>query len=71
MIRLKTIWPFTDRLIRNFDAGIKKIFVPEMNMGQVAGEIMKYTPCEVISFSQTNGEVLHPYMIVEQLERLL
>jgi len=71
MIRLKTIWPFADTLIRNLGAGIKKVFVPEMNMGQIAGEIMKYAPCDVISFTQTNGEVIHPYGIMEQLGRLL
>ena len=71
MIRLKTIWPFADRLIRNLGAEIKKIFVPEMNMGQMAGEIMKYAPCDVISFSQTNGEVIYPHTIMEQLGRLL
>jgi len=71
MIRLKTIWPFADRLIRNLGGGIKKVFVPEMNIGQMSGEIMKYAPCDVISFSQTNGEVIYPYTIMEQLERLL
>lgn len=71
MIRLKTIWPFADRLIRNLGAKVKKVFVPEMNIGQMAGEIMKYAPCDVISFSQTNGEVIHPYTIMKQLERLL
>lgn len=71
MIRLKTIWPFADSLIRNIGSKVKKIFVPEMNMGQIAGEVMKYASCDVISYPQTNGEVIHPYTIMEQLRRLL
>jgi len=71
MIRLKTIWPFADRLITDLGSKIKKIFVPEMNMGQIAGEIMKYASCDIIPYNQTNGEVIHPYTIMEQLRRLL
>ncbi len=71
MLRLKTLWPFPDGLAKEVGSKAKKILVPEMNMGQVAGEVMKYTSCEVISYSQTNGEVIHPDTIVEQLRRLL
>jgi 2-oxoglutarate ferredoxin oxidoreductase subunit alpha len=49
---------------------VKKILVPEMNLGQVAGEVKKYVPCEVISFTQTNGEVIGPEMLIETLKKL-
>jgi len=71
MTRLKTIWPFADRLIRDIDSKVKKIFVPEMNMGQIAGEIMKYSCSDIISYSQTNGEIIHPNTLTEELRRLL
>lgn len=70
MTRLKTIWPFPDRLIRDIDSRVKKIFVPEMNMGQIAGEIMKYSCSDIISYSQTNGEIIHPNTLMEELRRL-
>ncbi len=70
MLRLKTLWPFADTLIRDIGSKVKKILVPEMNMGQVAGEIMKYASCEVISYTQTNGEDIYPDTIVEQLRKL-
>ena len=56
---------------KEIESKAKKIFVPEMNKGQVAGEVMKYVSCDVISYTQTNGEVIHPNMIMEQLRRLL
>ncbi len=71
MLRLKTIWPFPDRLIAKVGSEAKKIFVPEMNKGQVAGEVMKYTCSEVVSYSQTDGDIIHPDTIMEELRRLL
>lgn len=69
MLRLKTIWPFPDKLIASIDAKVKRIFVPEMNRGQVAGEVMKYARSEVISYTQTNGKIIHPDTIMRELEQ--
>ncbi len=70
VVRLKTLWPFPEELISNIGAKMKKILVPEMNMGQVVGEVMKYACCEVIPYSQANGEIISPDTIIEQLRRL-
>lgn len=70
MIRLKTIWPFADKLFRELDAKVEKIFVPEMNSGQIAGEIMKYACGKVVTYSQINGEIIHPQVIMEEVRRL-
>ena len=71
MLRLKTIWPFADRIVKELGTKARKIFVPEMNRGQVAGEIMKYARCDVISYPQTNGEVIDPSTILKEMRRLL
>ena len=71
MIRLKTIWPFADSLIRDVGSRVKKIFVPEMNRGQIVGEVMKYTCCDIIPYNQTDGEIIHPNTIMGELRRLL
>lgn len=70
MLRLKTLWPFADKIVKDIGAKVKKIFVPEMNRGQIAGEVMKYVCGDVVSYGQTNGEVIHPETIVEQIRRL-
>ncbi len=69
--RLKTLWPFADELIKEISARVSKIFIPEMNMGQVAGEVRKYAACDVLSYGQVNGEIIHPNTIMEQLRRLV
>jgi 2-oxoglutarate ferredoxin oxidoreductase subunit alpha len=69
-LRLKTIWPFADRIIRELGTA-KKLFVPEMNRGQVLGEIMKYADSEVIAYQQTDGEVIHPSTLIKKVRSLL
>ncbi len=70
MIRLKTLWPFADRLVHDIGARVSKVFVPEMNKGQVAGEVMKYVSCDVVQHNQTNGEIINPQAIMKELEKL-
>ena len=60
LLRLKTLWPFPDEAVREAGAHAGKIFVPEMNMGQVAGEVMKYVSGEVVPYCQTDGEIINP-----------
>jgi hypothetical protein len=50
---------------------VERLFVPEMNRGQVAGEAMKSSRCEVVSYCQTNGEIIPPELIRNELMRLL
>jgi len=71
LLRLKTIWPFADEIIHDIGQKAKKIFVPEMNRGQLIGEVMKYAPCEVIPYNQTNGEIIHPHQILHEVRRLV
>ena len=71
LLRLKTIWPFADSLFQELGKKVGKIFVPEMNRGQVAGEIMKYADCDVLPYLQTNGEIIDPRTIIEEVRGLL
>jgi 2-oxoglutarate/2-oxoacid ferredoxin oxidoreductase subunit alpha len=70
LLRLKTIWPFPDQIFRNLGEKVGKIYVPEMNRGQVAEEIMKYTACEIVPYFQTNGEIIEPHTIIKHLRSL-
>jgi len=71
LLRLKTVWPFAEQLVQDLGKKAKKILVPEMNLGQVYGEILKYADCDVVSYCQTNGEIIHPHSIMEQVRSLL
>ena len=70
MLRLKTLWPFPDEAVTELGKKVKKVIVPEMNLGQVAGEVKKFCRCDVIPLNQTDGEVIRPEMILEILRRV-
>jgi 2-oxoglutarate ferredoxin oxidoreductase subunit alpha len=69
LLRLVSIWPFAAEAIAELGKRCRVIFVPEMNRGQVAGELKKYTTTPVISLPKTNGEVIEPAEIVEGIRR--
>ena len=59
LLRLKTLWPFPAAAVQALGDRCETIFVPEMNHGQVAGEVRKAARrAEVVPFAQTNGEVI-------------
>jgi 2-oxoglutarate ferredoxin oxidoreductase subunit alpha len=70
LLRLKTLWPFPEEAVAEVGKRAKKVLVPEMNQGQVAGEVKKYCSCDVIPLSQTNGEVIRPETIIEALRKI-
>jgi 2-oxoglutarate ferredoxin oxidoreductase subunit alpha len=71
LLRLISIWPFPNEAIVELGKRCRVIFVPEMNRGQIAGELKKYTTIPVISLPKTNGEVIEPAEIVEGIRRNL
>ncbi len=69
-MRLKTLWPFPEDAIAELREGVKKVLIPEMNQGQVAGEVRKFYPGEVISLRQTDGEIIQPENILRVLSSI-
>ncbi len=71
LLRLQTVWPFAYEEIRNLSRAVDHLIVPEMNLGQIAGEVMKVADCNVTSVCRTNGEIIHPDGIETEIRRLL
>jgi len=70
LLRLKTLWPFPEEAIVELRERVKKVVLPEMNQGQVAGEVKKFYPGEMISLRQTNGEIIRPEKIITALRKV-
>jgi len=70
LLRLKTLWPFPEEVVAEVGKRVKKVMVPEMNRGQVAGEVKKFCSSDVIPLEQTNGEIIPPERILESLRRI-
>jgi len=72
-IRLKTIWPFPDELIAKMAASAKRIIVPEMNMGQILGEVKRAAAGrEVVGLNKVGGgELITPEEILGSIEEVV
>jgi len=66
-IRLKTIWPFPDGAVAGLARSARRIVVPEMNMGQVAGEVQRVAGAmKVVGLNRIGGgELITPEEILE------
>jgi len=60
LLRLKALWPFPEKAVEEAGRRARKVIVPEMNRGQIAGEVKKSCGCDVIPLMQTNGEIIRP-----------
>ena len=69
LLRLITIWPFPDDLVRNVAKQAKRIVVPEMNLGQLVLEVERaaHGQAEIESIPLATGEPIPPAMILERL----
>jgi 2-oxoglutarate ferredoxin oxidoreductase subunit alpha len=70
LLRPRTIWPFPDRETREMAAKVKKIIVPELNLGQIAHEVEWAASgnAEVIPFGRVDGLPIRPAQIVELIK---
>jgi 2-oxoglutarate ferredoxin oxidoreductase subunit alpha len=73
MVRLMTIWPFADTVIRAVAAKTKAILVPEMNYGQLVREVERAAAgqAKVVSLPKYNTEIFTPAEIGSAIEQLL
>jgi 2-oxoglutarate ferredoxin oxidoreductase subunit alpha len=71
LLRLKTLWPFPEEAVAEVVKRGKKVMVPEMNQGQVVGEVRKLCRSEVIPLNQTDGEIIRPETILDELKKII
>ncbi|MFC2172810.1 2-oxoacid:acceptor oxidoreductase subunit alpha [Acidobacteriota bacterium] len=66
LLRLRTMWPFPEESLKTHAAGKKILFVPEMNLGQLAREVSMVLQGKVPleSITKVNGEVIRVEDIV-------
>jgi 2-oxoglutarate ferredoxin oxidoreductase subunit alpha len=67
VLRLITLWPFPNAPIGKMVKKIKKIVVPEMNMGQIYHEVVRVSSAKAMvkKCNRVDGDMLTPGEIVE------
>lgn len=68
-LRFITIWPFANSIVKKLCADVNKIFVPEMNLGQISREIQRFTSNDVISVSKIGGITHTTKEIIDEIKK--
>jgi 2-oxoglutarate ferredoxin oxidoreductase subunit alpha len=73
LLKLVTLWPFNDRMIRDLAANTKNIVVAEMNLGQLVNEVRRAVAEKVpVHFvGQAGGAIVEPEAIVAKIQEVL
>jgi len=65
-VRLKTIWPFPENDVSRLAESARRIIVPEMNLGQISGEVERVSGRKVVKLNKIGGgELITPEDILE------
>ena len=64
-----TIWPFPVRQIQAACAGLDKLILPEMNLGQLVREVERHVDCEIVLLDKIGGVVHSVAEIREEIEK--
>lgn len=69
LLKLNTIWPFPSKEIKKFASNVKKIIIPEMNLGQLLKEVKCATEYKVpvIGVNKISGEPITPREILNAI----
>ena len=70
LVRLISLWPFPSAVIRRVAAQVEGFVVAEMNLGQVAREVERFTLRPVVGVLHAGGEMTPPSTILEAIEEV-
>jgi len=73
LIKLETVWPFPEELIRSLAPQVKAFIMPEINGGQMVLELERCTggACPVTLVSNFGGSIIHPGLILSSIHKAI
>ncbi|MBI5375957.1 MAG: 2-oxoacid:acceptor oxidoreductase subunit alpha [Candidatus Schekmanbacteria bacterium] len=72
MFRPITLWPFPDAKVRELSKRVKKIIVPEVNLGMIIGEVQRVAAKDIpiVGINRADGETITPNQILTRIKEL-
>lgn len=67
LLRLVSIWPFPEALLRELAGQVDAFVVAEMNLGQISLEVERVAKCEVRGVHHAGGAMIPPEPILEAI----
>lgn len=73
MVKLNTVWPFPEDMVRELAGNVRALVMPEINMGQMVLELERCAAgrCPVVLVPHAGGSIIKPGAIVEAIEGAL
>lgn len=71
LLRLITLWPFPGERIRLLSDQVRAFVTAELNLGQMAREVERFTAHPVARVTHAGGEVMPPQPILEKLREMV
>lgn len=70
LLKLVTLWPFSDETINRLAGQVDLIIVPELNLGQMVREVQRAAEgkCRVVPYGRVDGELINPVEILSKIE---
>lgn len=70
LLQLQTLWPFPAQAVRDLCLGARKVLVPEMNMGQIIGEVERALLRRCVGINRCDGKVITPGQILDRAKEV-
>jgi 2-oxoglutarate ferredoxin oxidoreductase subunit alpha len=73
LIKINTVWPFPERLIREAAGKVRAMVMPEINAGQMVLELERCAggQCPVRLVAHAGGTIVRPATVLAAMERAL
>ena len=71
LLRPITLWPFPENRVRALDSQVGAFVVPELNLGQIAREVERFTRRPVLRVGHGGGVMLPPEPIVAAIQEAM
>jgi 2-oxoglutarate ferredoxin oxidoreductase subunit alpha len=68
LLRLKTLWPFPEKVLERATEQVQRVIVAEMNLGQIAREVERIVGRgRVLRVGRADGQIVTPEQIVDAM----
>jgi 2-oxoglutarate ferredoxin oxidoreductase subunit alpha len=73
MVKLNTVWPFPEELIRDLAGRVKGLIMPEINLGQMVLELERLAQgrCQVKLVPHPGGAIISPRTVLAAMETMI
>ncbi|MBC7330855.1 MAG: 2-oxoacid:acceptor oxidoreductase subunit alpha [Synergistetes bacterium] len=71
LLQLQTLWPFPYDVVEDYAKRARLVAVPEMNMGQLIGEVERAIKRKALAINRVDGRMIAPAQIVEAIKGVL